>query len=259
MLESFKQPAYTGENRCTPCTVLNLTIVLGLAGVLRMYSDVAALAVVLGGVAVIYLRGYLVPGTPTLTRRFFPDRVLSWFGNEHDVPADGVDGTDVERVLADAGVLGPCDAGLDLCLDREFRRVWQRELRTLPEPSSFPMEALVGLELAPTTSIEERRSTVALSIDDQTTGWWPSHAAFRADAAAAICLSERYYGWRDLDFRERTAVLAGLRLWLDACPDCGAPLELGETVVDSCCSSRDVIAMTCTGCGERLLEAPHDT
>lgn len=258
MLELLKQPAYTGQNRCIPCTVLNLSIVLVTAGLLRGVSEVVAVLVVIGGVIAIYLRGYLVPGTPKLTQRVFPDRVLSWFGKSPTAAPGDMDGTAVELVLLEAGALEACDEGTELCLNREFRRVWRRELRKLPGLSSFPVETMVGMEYASRTDIEKRASTVVLTTDDQVAGWWPSHAAFRADGAAAISLSERYYGWASLDFRDRTAVLAGLRLWLDTCPDCGNPLELGTEVVDSCCSTRDVVAVTCTGCDARIIEAPQN-
>ena len=78
-LARFKQPEYTGENRCLPCTVVNTIIALVLsvavvAGVARVANPAAGLAagvVLLGcSLGAIYLRGYLVPGTPELTKQY---------------------------------------------------------------------------------------------------------------------------------------------------------------------------------------------
>ncbi|MFB6129524.1 MAG: hypothetical protein ABEJ28_01730 [Salinigranum sp.] len=79
-LSPVRQPEYTGENRCIPCTVVNLAIaaVLSLA-VWVWLSAVLAVVVAAVSVAAIVLRGYLVPGTPALTKRYLPDRVLALF------------------------------------------------------------------------------------------------------------------------------------------------------------------------------------
>jgi hypothetical protein len=72
LLDALRQPEHTGEYRCTPCTVVNSVIAVVLAAalaVLWLPAGVLALAVSL---AANHLRGYLVPGTPELTRRYFP-------------------------------------------------------------------------------------------------------------------------------------------------------------------------------------------
>jgi len=80
VLDSLRQPEHTGENRCVPCTVLNLAIavvVSVLAGRRRRALGLFVLGV---SVALIYLRGYLVPGTPALTKRYLPASVRTAFG-----------------------------------------------------------------------------------------------------------------------------------------------------------------------------------
>jgi hypothetical protein len=77
-LEQYRQPAYTGENRCLPCTAVNV----GLAVVLSAFASfvgtpVLGLLVFGGSLLSIYLRGYLVPGTPELTKEYLPDWVLA--------------------------------------------------------------------------------------------------------------------------------------------------------------------------------------
>ncbi len=81
-VEQLRQDEYTGENRCVPCTAVNLIIAVVIALAVGV-AFVPAGAVVFGlSLATIYLRGYLVPGTPTLTKRYFPDWLLAKFDKE---------------------------------------------------------------------------------------------------------------------------------------------------------------------------------
>jgi hypothetical protein len=82
VLDTLGQPEYTGENRCLPCTALNLAVAVGVAVVVGRRRRAVAGAWLAVAVALIALRGYLVPGTPELTKRYLPDRVLAWFGKD---------------------------------------------------------------------------------------------------------------------------------------------------------------------------------
>jgi len=112
LVTSLRNPEHTGENRCVPCTVVNVVIsaavalVVGVA--LATPVGLVALAVCL---AAVYLRGYLVPGTPTLTTRYLPDRVLALFDKGPRV-AGGPSATVAESGSEDAGdgVDGDTDA-----------------------------------------------------------------------------------------------------------------------------------------------------
>lgn len=67
--ERVRRPAYTGINRCWPCTVANLLVLaVGCLLVSRRRKPLAAVAGVVGAGA-IWLRGYLVPYTPQVTGR----------------------------------------------------------------------------------------------------------------------------------------------------------------------------------------------
>ncbi|OIB55431.1 hypothetical protein [Natrialba sp. SSL1] len=79
ILAHVHNPEYTGENRCLPCTIVNLVIAGILAVAAAVVSPLLAVAVFGLSVAAIALRGYLVPGTPTLTKRYFPDWLLAKF------------------------------------------------------------------------------------------------------------------------------------------------------------------------------------
>lgn len=88
-LERYRQPEYTGENRCLPCTAANVAI----AAVLSMLASfvgtpVLGLLVFSGSLLAIYLRGYLVPGTPELTKQYLPDWLLAMFDTADRPPRE---------------------------------------------------------------------------------------------------------------------------------------------------------------------------
>mgnify|MGYP006914280394 CR=1 FL=1 len=99
----LRNPAYTGENRCLPCTGVNLavTAVAALAAGMVWVPLGVGVAAVGVGVATVALRGYLVPGTPELTNRYLPDRVLRWF--DKAPTGDALGGIDPEAYLRAAG------------------------------------------------------------------------------------------------------------------------------------------------------------
>ncbi|ARS91742.1 hypothetical protein [Natrarchaeobaculum aegyptiacum] len=101
-LDDLKQPEYTGENRCLPCTVVNLTIAAALGWLVARKHRIAGVLVFVVSAAIISLRGYLVPGTPTLTRRYLPAGVLRLFGKEPDLEtASGFHGVDADAAATD--------------------------------------------------------------------------------------------------------------------------------------------------------------
>ena len=78
-LERVRQPEYVGENRCVPCTVTNLVIAAVLTAALAWLSVPLAVAFAVLAVASIWLRGYLVPKTPELTKQYLPNELLAKF------------------------------------------------------------------------------------------------------------------------------------------------------------------------------------
>jgi len=124
----FRNRAYTGQNRCLPCTALNagIALVLGIVAAV-LTSAVVAGAVVAVAAVVIYLRGYLIPYTPTITKRYFPDRVLEWFDKREpaaDVGGEATVGVGSEAVagagsetVAGAGSEAATDTGSEAATD----------------------------------------------------------------------------------------------------------------------------------------------
>lgn len=256
----LRQPEYTGENRCVPCTVVNLVIAAVVSGLVAVASLPAAALVFGVSVATIYLRGYLVPGTPTLTKRYLPDSVLKLF-DKHEVPDPPTveDDADVEAFLLDTGALEECRDGTDFCLTDDFHDAWYDRIETYRErgDETDSVAALFeGLDIDPDrVRIESYGDAYEAYIDDTRVGQWESRAAYLADIAAEEEFRERHPAWNRLGFDERTEILGALRLWLERCPECDGPVTLGEDTVESCCRSIDVIAATCEDCGARVFEA----
>lgn len=276
----FRQPEYTGENRCTPCTIVNtgIAIIVAAAVGAGLAAGTAASAVAAGGIAVvlfavfaatIYLRGYLVPGTPTLTKRYFPDWLLAKFDKlPEDHPDAGAtaaetdaatetttnpDDVPVEDHLLAAAAAEPCEDVDDLCLTAAFERAWQQEVDALGEETDRERIATV-LGVEGDAEIREHGDAFVLLVDDRRAGQWESEAALLSDLAAANVLEQQYDEWAALDSIERGQVVGGLRIFVETCPVCGGPVSLSQDTVESCCRSYEVVAAGCEDCDDRLLE-----
>jgi hypothetical protein len=274
-VSQIRQPEYTGENRCLPCTVVNVLIAVVLGGAVAgagVATGNAGLGAAAGAVLVglslvaIYLRGYLVPGTPTLTKRYFPPWLLALFGKEPAEEFGGMAGADGGETVPDAESLDPeavlvgvdaleeCADGEDLCLTESFRGAWEEGVE---QARDADREALLDVLGVPgDAETEEFGDAFRLVVDGREAGRWESRAAFLADLGAAHALGARYDGWSALPVRARGQLLNGLRLFIDTCPACAGTPEFGTETVESCCSTREVAAVACPDCGARLFETP---
>jgi len=252
VLDRVRQPEYTGANRCLPCTAVNVVLAATgsiALGVAWAPLGIAAFAVSL---AAIYLRGYLVPGTPPLTKRYLPGRVLRWFEKD---PASAPDrAVDVETALRELGAIEECPDRDDLCLAPAFHEEWVARLRDDGDTDTENLR-LLGVDTAgEDISANDDGTGISVSVGGQLAGQWPSRAAHVADLAAAGLLRERDPRWDDRDRDWRAAVCESLRVFLETCPSCEGRVELGEERVESCCREIDVAAAECTDCGARLFE-----
>lgn len=258
-LTHLRQPEYTGENRCLPCTVVNLVIAAALslavaavwAGAVGPFAWLVGSIVFALGLVAVWLRGYLVPGTPELTKRYFPAWLLTLFDKEPVPPED----VDIEGLLASAGVVVPCDQEDDLCLVEGFRTGWHDEIQTIHDEADERKELAHELDLnSADIEFEESGDAVIARTDEQRLGQWESRAALVADLAAARELPEWVDGWATLGVAARSQLTSGLRIFLDTCPVCEGSVTAGMETVESCCSSQEVVAATCEECDARLLE-----
>ena len=257
-LDRVRQPEYTGENRCVPCTVANLAIAAVLTAGLAFASVPGAAAFAVLAVGSIWLRGYLVPKTPELTKRYFPDWLLAKFDKgpmPEPVPPEEFD---PETVLLEAGVVEPCEAADDLCLTADFEAAWRGRMERLADDATLRTELADQLDIDGDVSFESFGDAYIARQDGTQIGQWESRTALLADLAAAKELPERVDAWEALDPQRRSQLLGGLRVFVEVCPSCGGPVTADTEVVESCCRSTTVVGVACDDCGDRLLEVPYD-
>ena len=266
----FRQPEYTGENRCMPCTAVNTLIAIGLAGVVAFGGTVlanppvgiaAGVGLFAASMLLIYFRGYLVPGTPELTKKYLPPWLLALFGKEpvldrHEpITVDG-EAIDAEAVLVSVGALEECPDSDDLCLTDRFREAWQAELDAIDsERGRDQLLTLLDVD-AGEVEYQEFGSAFRARVDGRVVGKWESEAAFLADLTAARVFADNHAGWDTLPVTARGQLLNGLRLFIDTCPTCGGTPSFGAETVESCCSTYEVAAVSCEECEARLFETP---
>ena len=252
----LRQPEYTGRNRCVPCTILNVAIAVGLSLGLALWSRPVAVAVGVAALALIYARGYLIPGTPTLTKRYLPTWLLARFGTDH--PTFGTE-TDPGSVLLEAGLLRPTPDGSDIRLDPAFAVRWSARtgefLDAESEDEAVTLAVALGLPVDDLL-VAQSEAGVSAYLDGQFLGSWPSRTAFLADLAGSELLAPVVPGWAESSSTRRTELTGTLRLFTDSCPRCGGAVDLGEEQRETCCSSYDIVTADCVVCGTRLIELP---
>ena len=252
----LRQPEYTGRNRCVPCTILNVAIAAGLALGLALWSRPIAAAVGVVALTLIYIRGYLIPGTPTLTKRYFPTWLLARFGK--DQPAFGTESDPGSALLA-AGLLRPTPDGSDIRLDPAFAAQWiARTGDFFDSESEDEAAALAAVLDLPVDDllVAQGEAGVSAYIDGQFLGSWPSRTAFVADLAGSELLASMVPGWAESSSTRRTELTGTLRLFTESCPQCGGAVDLGEEQRETCCSSYEIVTADCVVCGTRLIELP---
>ena len=258
LIDDLRKPEYTGENRCTPCTVLNVGITTAISLLLATVNAGLAVAAAVAMLMAIYLRGYLIPGTPTITKRYFPEWILRYFDHaETRVEPDS--SIDPEELLLRAGAVEEVADGLDLQLEPTFEEEWFTRYRDVQE-RAIDRELLASLlDVDPDRlAIEWHGQAFVAWLDDQWIGQWESRVAFLADIAADNIMPDYLPEWNELSLGQRSNALGVLRLFIERCPACDGNVVMEKEIKQSCCREVDVIATICLGCGERLFEAEYD-
>ncbi|MDB2265386.1 MULTISPECIES: hypothetical protein [Halorubrum] len=285
IVETLHQPEYTGENRCGPCTALNLVMAIFFSLVLGQISRAAGFSFFTISLTLIYLRGYLVPGTPTLTKRYLPSTVLRWFGKEPKIDTrsglnsasaistngsskpttepsnkktiDSIEEFNVHDYYLTEGILEPCDDHDDLCLVDEFRMAWNDEMVKLAarDLNANNVVSTLGIKInAESCEIQQYEDEWSLVADTQTIGRWPSQKALIADIGASRVLDRWSKSWDELQPVHKGQILNSLRLFLNQCPGTDKSVNVTQETVESCCSSHDIVKVSCDETGERLFE-----
>ncbi|WP_411966128.1 hypothetical protein [Haloferax sp. YSMS24] len=288
LIDMFYEPEYTGKNRCGPCTILNLF----LAGLFTMgiahWSHIAGYISFAVSLGLIYFRGYLVPGTPALTKRYLPREILRWFGKEPELETrNGIDEKNLrdgaktnepsksvneakdtaeviepDQYLLAEGIIKPCEDVEDLCLDDEFKEAWNREIDQLSDSELDATDVISILDIKTSVeefNIKEYRNAWTIVSDTQRIGRWPSQRALLADVGAARVLYKWSNTWGDMSPMHKGQVLNGIRLFIEKCPGEDESVTMTEETVESCCSSHDVIVISCNESGDRLFEQKIDS
>lgn len=254
----FFKPEYTGENRCIPCTVVNLAIAMIVSIIAGVVLLPLGLAIFLVSVMLIWSRGYLVPGTPTLTRRYAPQWFLAWFDKDASAGPVETDEPEVpiETRLTQSSVIEPCPDRDDVCLTGDFEEHWWGAIHQVRDGPLGVDELADMLDVErESVELEDLNGAFVMRMDNRKIGQWESQAALVADIAAVRTLSTWVHEWDDLSIDERAQLLGGLRIFIETCPVCDGPVTIEEETVESCCSTREVIASTCDACEARILEA----
>ena len=258
LYDRLRNPNYTGERRCWPCTVTNaVLLLLACAGLARRRSRGLAAAVGVGGAVAIALRGYLVPYTPRFAPQFVAGLPGDFFhanaGGGREAPSEsGSLGGDSDRetgeeVLAALLKRGVVVAdGETVYLAEEFREAWREEMRDLRERDDRGLADALGAAAPEGTAdvVEQdggrfgttrRWFVVSDGSGDPAREQWLNRPVAVAEAAAVRTLAD----WDDRTDRTnlsetRRAQAAGpLRTFLDACPVCDGRVE--ETTEVECC------------------------
>ncbi|WP_066413244.1 hypothetical protein [Halorubrum aethiopicum] len=278
----LRRPAHTGENRCWPCTTVNVAVVaIAAAAVTAVGSPALGGAVALAGLALVWLRGYVVPGTP----RFAPRLVAPIPGSEavfHGVgagggaeTAGGPDATDgagappdggtgsLRRTAVDPAVLLDRLVSADvLAVDGDtvaptaaYDERWGAEIDRLRDRDTEAL-AEIAREISPATAsrvVRADREWIALAAEDATVmeETWVD----RPTAIAEIAGYRAAEPFLD-DDSVRLAAARTNRMFLDRCPDCETELEQGVDM--PCCGGysgpgeEPAETLVCPACEVRL-------
>ncbi len=276
VVSSLRREEFTGENRCIPCTLVNIGIALVLS--LAVAVVMVELAVIVFGLSLlaIYLRGYLVPGTPKLTKRYLPDRVLKLF-DKHPVeeasPEQEWDtlqkiaeyrehAVEPEEFLQEISAIEPCDRETEFCYTDEFETRVTTQVNELSDRTDGQIAEEFGITpamLGDIYEVDESEITVepreypAIKIGRRIRKW-PTSEALALDVALNRALGEQSAEWQTVPQRQRIEILEALRALAEQCPGCGGRIERSEGSVESCCVEYEVISIRCQDCGVHLRE-----
>ncbi|KAB1188036.1 MULTISPECIES: hypothetical protein [Haloferax] len=257
VIDSLRRPEHTGENRCLPCTAVNAAFVaiVGFAlGVLWLPAGFVVLAI---GALLVYLRGYVVPGTPSFAPRLVAAVGLSGvFEHDDGEPrqSDTLDANVEPEVmlstLLDAGVLVEEPDGLFLADDA--REEWESTMATLRKASDDELAEAVATALP--FDAEVAPEFDGISIDGPSMSVWISRPQAIADVATLYTVVER-----SVDPMVALSATEPLRMFTEVCPSCGGVVE--ETTVRNCCGGTAGIydspeheVLGCAECGAVVYE-----
>lgn len=227
LYRALRRPAYTGANRCWPCTALNAGLVAAAAAAVWRRNRPLGAAVAAVGALCVALRGYVVPGTPRFAPRLVAPLPFEFGHGPDDVDSGSLAAdADPEALMAELLAAGVITAdGEDLYLAASFREEWtarMAELRGLPGPALAERAAAASHE-AVEGEYHDGRVLLAGGRDV-----WLRPAVAVAETAAVETLAGT-----DLPAALRAPAAGPLRTFLRTCPACGG--RVLETTLRNCC------------------------
>lgn len=249
--DRLQDDRYTGENRCWPCTTVNTALTGALAAGGGFVDLRLGVVFACTGLLAITFRGYLVPGTPALTKRYMPTWMLEWFkrsaGHSTQEVVQGEMG-DPEEVLNDLGLLTL--ASTEPALTEEAGQEWADAVESTEDPLQ-QLADLFGVDEAEFTGIDP---VTLVDGGGYQIAEWPSQEAAHADVGALELLRSHGMDASQADNVSSARFLSALRLLADRCPVCRGTMQFSERRVESCCSVHNVVSNRCKDCGSRLAE-----
>ena len=245
VVSSLRKPAYTGDRRCWPCTVLNAGIVAVAAVVAGRRSKVGGLLIAAAGTVLIALRGYVIPYTPQFAPKI-ADRLGVDVGHSASEPSDSLgEADDPEAVLGALLEAGVLTGEEQLHLAADFADRWLDEMDALRDCSDREIAAAAAdaVDGEADSLVSGDRLLVAGTRDV-----WLTRPVAIAEAAGIEALVEA-----GLDRETATAAAGPLRMFLPVCPDCEG--QVIESTVRNCCGgtkgvydSPDREVLACVDC-----------
>lgn len=250
----LQNPEYTGENRCNACTLVNLCIAFLLALPLVMFSLLMSIFVAISFISLIYFRGYIIPGTPEITKKYFPDWLLRQFGKNTKTLDDKLEDDSIvdEELLFKLDIVDT--EGDDIDIEDEFRREWEREMKITSRKN---IKRLIMVSMSQITSIntddlsfaQTESSEWVVMKNGQPISKWISKEGIIIDISSINILMEQCTEWGQLSLQEKSRVVNSLRTLVQLCPSCGGNILLNKTHQETCCTSVEIIEVKCDDCG----------
>jgi len=247
-----------------------LGLVCGLLALVRVWVLIPPLAV--AGAAAIWLRGYLVPYTPTFAPKLVGVLPGDPFhatdggrpaGADAEVGSlsgsgDAVDGEVVVESLLEAGVVTA--DGEDLDLSDEARERWRSAMGSFRELEPAELAArLRALSDAPAVEPTTQETGVWFLLRDASDAFENEVFLSRPVVVAELAAAEMLDGVVE-DPAVRRQAVEPLRMFLRECPTCEAALIETDTL--DCCGatldkhSEPAPVLACPECDRRLYTFP---
>jgi len=135
---------------------------------------------------VIYLRDYLIPGTPRITEQYVPHQVLNVIKSPPDQQSAEPRADDTDAFLRDSGVLDVTADGT-LQLSPSFRQRWRDRMRDLRSGRIDAADVTPVVDASP--AAVRQRAPLQFQVGENRLVQWDSPGEVVADVGAGTELA----------------------------------------------------------------------